>query len=272
MQLICCYFPLFFSSRGARGHAVVQGKWSFFWSSVSVLVVKNPYDLRSQIRFWILPQTCTPWRYVRREKKKQQQQQQKVEETWERKKFKRELMTNFKVIKFYWTRTEKVSNSHDWACAPGENRYDRFKFLGLLRRSCPFLTKVAVRKSLCLAIVKPHLCYATEVWSPAQKSLKVKVEQVQRHGTRWILSLKPGQMSYGGRLRALDMLPLAYDREIKDLVLFYKAVYGYIDMDVSNYVTLNNHPRTRRAHSAAVILLFRPLRPALCKLHILFVL
>ena len=51
-------------------------------------------------------------------------------------------------------------------------------------------------------------------------------------------------MSYGERLLALDMLPLAYDRKIKDLVFFYKAVYGFIDIDASNYVTFNNHPRT----------------------------
>ena len=109
-----------------------------------------------------------------------------------------------------------------------------------------------------MAIVTPHLCYATEVWSPAQKSLKVKVEQVQRRATRWILSLKPGQMSYGERLLALDMLPLAYDREIKDLVFFYKAVYGYIDIDVSDYVTFNNHPRARRGQSAGCYLTFLP--------------
>ena len=136
----------------------------------------------------------------------------------------------------YAVGTEKVSDSHDWTCAPGENRYDRFKFLGLLKRSCPLLTKVAVRRSLYLAIVKPHFCYATEVWSPAKKSLKVKVEEVQRRGTRWILSLKPGLMSYGEIMLALDMLPLAYDREIKGLVFFYKAVYGYINIDLSNYV------------------------------------
>ena len=115
---------------------------------------------------------------------------------------------------------------------------------------------MAVRRSLYLAIVKPHLCYATEVWSPAQKSLKFKVEQVQRRATRWILSLKPGQMSYGEKLLALDMLPLAYDGEIKDLVFFYKAVYGYIDVDVSDYVTFNNHPRTRRGQSAGCYLTF----------------
>ena len=53
------------------------------------------------------------------------------------------------------------------------------------------------------------------------------------------------------------MLPLAYDREIKDLVFFYKAIYGYIDIDVSNYVTFNNHPPTRHSQSAGCYLTFR---------------
>ena len=117
------------------------------------------------------------------------------------------------------------------------------KLLGLLKRSCHMLTKVAVRRPLYLAIIKPHLCYATEVWCSAQKSLKLKIEQVQRRATSRILILKPGQMSYVERLLALDILPLAYDREIKDLVSFYKAVYGYIDIDVSNYKKKNNADR-----------------------------
>ena len=31
-----------------------------------------------------------------------------------------------------------------------------------------------------------------------------------------------------GETARLDMLPLAYDRKIKDLVFFYKAAYGFI--------------------------------------------
>ena len=27
--------------------------------------------------------------------------------------------------------------------------------------------------------MKPHLCYATEIWSPAQKPIKLEVEQVR---------------------------------------------------------------------------------------------
>jgi hypothetical protein len=51
---------------------------------------------------------------------------------------------------------------------------------------------------------------------------------------RWILRVKAGELSYKERLQQLDMLSLAYDREVKDF--FYKAVNGYIDNDVSNFV------------------------------------
>ena len=87
------------------------------------------------------------------------------------------------------------------------------------------------------------------------------------------LSLKPGQMSYGERLLALDMLPLAYDREIKDLVFFYKAVYGHMAHSKSIcLVFLSEHHAKTFYWSAHVILPFRPVRPALCKLHILSIL
>ena len=63
------FFPLFFSSRGARGHAVVMVNDPFFGYSV-FLVMKNPYDLRSQIRFWILPEKTLPWVKKKKKKKK----------------------------------------------------------------------------------------------------------------------------------------------------------------------------------------------------------
>ena len=92
------------------------------------------------------------------------------------------------------------------------------------------LTKVVDRRYLYLAIVKPHICYATEVWSPALKSLKLKIERVQRLATRWILRLKPCQMSYKERLLSLDlnMIPLASEREMKEILFFYKAIHTYM--------------------------------------------
>ena len=37
------------------------------------------------------------------------------------------------------------------------------KLLGLLKRTCPLLTGVSVRRSLYLSLVKSQLCYATQV-------------------------------------------------------------------------------------------------------------
>ena len=42
---VCCFFPLFFSSRGARGHAVVMAN-DPFTNLVGFFVAKNPYFLR----------------------------------------------------------------------------------------------------------------------------------------------------------------------------------------------------------------------------------
>ena len=99
------------------------------------------------------------------------------------------------------------------------------KLLGLLKRTCPLITDVAVRRTLYLSLVKSQLCYATQVWSPAQVTLKAQVERVQRRATRWILQTRVGVVSYKDRLIKLDLLPLSYDRELKDLS-FVICLYG----------------------------------------------
>ena len=41
------------------------------------------------------------------------------------------------------------------------------------------------------------------------------------------------ELSYKKRLIHVDLFPLTYDREVKDLVFLYKALYGYIDIDIT---------------------------------------
>ena len=60
------------------------------------------------------------------------------------------------------------------------------KLLGLLRRTCPCLTDVSIRRTLYLSLVKSQLCYASEVWSPHIQAQKIQLEQVQRRATRWM--------------------------------------------------------------------------------------
>ena len=44
--------------------------------------------------------------------------------------------------------------------------------LGLLRRTCLFLTVCNVRRTLYLSLIKSQLCYAADVWSPSQYNNK----------------------------------------------------------------------------------------------------
>ena len=89
------------------------------------------------------------------------------------------------------------------------------KLHGLLRRTCPMLTDVKVRRFLYLALVKSQMSYATEVWSSSHSTLKQKAERVQRRATRWILQIKQGELSYKERLILLDLLTLTYDHEVR---------------------------------------------------------
>lgn len=128
------------------------------------------------------------------------------------------------------------------------------KMLGLLKRTCPQLTNTIVRRTLYLTLVKSQLSYATEVWSPPTIKLRSRVESLQRRATLWILKSKRGEMSYKQRLATLDLLPLCYEREIKDLVLFFKALYGQIDLDVHNFVSFVNNGRTRLSQNPSLTL------------------
>ena len=62
---------------------------------------------------------------------------------------------------------------------------------------------------------------------------------MQRRATRWIMMSRRGELSYKELLLALDLLPLTFDREVKDLVFLYKAMFGYVNVDVSNLSRLS---------------------------------
>jgi hypothetical protein len=73
------------------------------------------------------------------------------------------------------------------------------------------------------------------------RKLGEKIESVQRRATGWIL--KP-RLARCLTHNALGLLPLCYDREIKDLVFFFKALYGYINLNINDYVSFVDHGRS----------------------------
>ena len=72
---------------------------------------------------------------------------------------------------------------------------------------------------------------------------------MQRRASRWILRTRKHDSSYKERLILLDLLPLSLDRELKDLIFFYKCLYCSTDLDVQNYVSFVSHDRTRLSNS-----------------------
>ena len=102
------------------------------------------------------------------------------------------------------------------------------KFLGLLKRTCPLLNDVSVRRSLYLALVKSQLSYATQVWSPNRIALKTQIERVQKRAIRLILKKNVGVMSYRDRLLTLKLLPVTCDREtLRPCFLLQMSAWSY---------------------------------------------
>lgn len=53
-------------------------------------------------------------------------------------------------------------------------------------------------------------------------------------------------MSYRDRLLALKLLPLTFDRELKEMVFFfYKCLNNLTDLNVKDFVSLACYDRTR---------------------------
>ena len=65
----------------------------------------------------------------------------------------------------------------------------------------------------------------------------------------WILKQRVGVMSYRDRLLTLRLLPLTFDRELKDPVFCYKCLNGLTDLNVSDFVSFVSHGRARLSNS-----------------------
>ncbi len=80
------------------------------------------------------------------------------------------------------------------------------------------------------------------------------LENKQDISTMYCNYSKRGEILYKQRLTTLSLLPLCYEREITDLVFFFKALYGNIDLDVRTFVSFVNNGRTRLSQNPTLTL------------------
>ena len=128
--------------------------------------------------------------------------------------------------------------------------------LWFLRRNCLHLTDVDARSLLYLSLVRSHLSFGCEVWAPHGASADLlHLEGIQRRATKFIV--QDYELSSVGRLKNLNLIPLSYWHEIKDIIFLYNCKYGMYEIDINQYITQPLHHSTRSSSGN--------LRPNLCK-------
>ena len=77
-----------------------------------------------------------------------------------------------------------------------------------------------------------------------------RLESLQRRATKFILNLNwQDNVSYRDRLKKLNMLPLTYWHEFKDLLLYFKCRTGHFNMNITDFIKPKNIIRSTRNNS-----------------------
>ena len=128
------------------------------------------------------------------------------------------------------------------------------KLLGFVRRASRYIQSIQTRRTLYLSIVRCHLGYATQVWSPQSIGLLKRVENVQRRATKLILKLPfRCDVTYKTRLQLTNLLPISCWHEVLDMVFFYTAVNNVVFIDSEALPTTKQSRRSTRSSSSNAI-------------------
>lgn len=112
------------------------------------------------------------------------------------------------------------------------------KLLGYIKRQFKYRNKEIVL-TLYNSLVRPHLEYAVQFWSPALRKDIDRLERVQARATKLIPSIR--KKGYQRRLQDLGLYTLETRRLRGQLIEVFKILKGFNNVDYRNFFTLNEN-------------------------------
>ena len=120
--------------------------------------------------------------------------------------------------------------------------------LGFIRRNIK-VRSPRIKEKLYNSLVRPHVEYASAVWSPHEVKPIHQLEMVQRRAARWTLNRHHNTSSVKGMLEDLQWRTLEQRRTDCRLVLLFQIIHGLVQIPPTNYLQPSLNTTSRKNHN-----------------------
>ena len=124
--------------------------------------------------------------------------------------------------------------------------------LGLLKRTCSFVSNRTKRKALYLSQVRSQFEHCPIVWRPSSKTSVDRLESIQKRGIKWVINDIRESFSsvfnYYRICKELFILPISARFDLKDLTFFHAIFYDYSVISLPPYLKRFTVSRLRNSH------------------------
>ena len=157
------------------------------------------------------------------------------------------------MAKFYYTINENIIDYTDSERDLGIWVNSKFKWdqqqesvlnkahqmLGIIKRTCNFITDVNKRRSLYISLVRSQFEHCSIIWRPHNETEISGFEKLQKKAIKWIFNEHIQHYDdelYLNRCSQVNLIPMLAFFDINDLVFFHKIINNKIPMTLPSFL------------------------------------